>query len=34
MIAEEQGLKMGQIIAKAWADDVFKQELITDTAAC
>ena len=33
MNAEEQGLKMGQIIAKAWADDVFKQELITDTAA-
>ena len=29
----EQGLKMGQIIAKAWADDVFKQKLITDTAA-
>jgi hypothetical protein len=33
MNAEEQGLKMGQIIAKAWADDVFKQKLITDTAA-
>jgi len=33
MNAEEQGLKMGQIVAKAWVDDVFKQKLVTDPAA-
>ena len=33
MNQEEQGKKMGQIIAKAWTDDTFKRKLITNTAA-
>jgi len=30
MTNEEQGQKLGQIIAKAWADQVFKQRLLAD----
>ena len=30
---EEQGKKMGQLIAKCWADESFKQQLIADTMA-
>jgi hypothetical protein len=29
---EEQGKKMGQIIAKCWADESFKQKLLADPA--
>lgn len=31
--AKEQGQKMEQLIAKAWADEAFKQRLIADPAA-
>ena len=33
MNKEEQGKKMGQIIAKAWIDDGFKRKLLADAAA-
>jgi hypothetical protein len=33
MNQEKQGEKMGQVIAKAWADDAFKQRLLNDPAA-
>jgi hypothetical protein len=33
MTKEEQGKKMGQIIAKAWADEAFKQRLLADATA-
>ena len=33
MSKEEQGKKMGQIIAKAWADETFKKSLLADAAA-
>ena len=33
MTQQEQGQKMGQIIAKAWADEVFKQRLLADATA-
>ena len=33
MSQEEQGKKMGQLIAKCWADEGFKQKLLTDPAA-
>jgi hypothetical protein len=31
--AQEQGRIMGQVIAKAWTDDVFKQRLLKDATA-
>ena len=33
MNQEKQGKKMGQIIAKAWADEGFKQRLLKNPAA-
>ena len=33
MSREEQGKKMGQIIAKAWSDEAFKQTLLTNANA-
>jgi hypothetical protein len=30
MTKEEQGKKIGQIIAKAWADEAFKKRLLAD----
>ena len=33
MTKEEQGKKIGQIIAKAWADEAFKQRLLADATA-
>jgi hypothetical protein len=33
MTKEEQGKKMGEIIAKAWADEEFKKRLLTDATA-
>ncbi len=33
MNKEEQGKKMGQIVAKAWANDGFKQRLFGDASA-
>ena len=33
MSKEEQGKKMGQIIAKCWADEGFKQKLLADPMA-
>ncbi len=33
MTKEEQGKKMGQVIAKAWADEAFKQRLLKDATA-
>ena len=33
MKQEEQGKKMGQLIAKCWADDGFKRKLLADPAA-
>lgn len=33
MTMEEQGKKMGQIIAKAWTDEAFKQRLLADATA-
>jgi hypothetical protein len=33
MTKEEQGKKMGQIIAKAWSDEAFKQRLLSDATA-
>ena len=30
---EEQGKKMGQLIAKCWADEGFKRKLLADPAA-
>jgi hypothetical protein len=32
MTQEEQGKTMGQIIAKCWADEAFKQKLLADPA--
>ncbi len=31
MTKKEQGTKIGEIIAKAWADEAFKQRLLADT---
>ncbi len=33
MNREEQGKKMGQVIAKCWSDEAFKKKLLTDPAA-
>jgi len=33
MTNEEQGQKMGQIIAKAWTDEAFKQRLLANATA-
>ncbi len=33
MTQEEQGNKIGQLIAKCWADEGFKQKLLSDTMA-
>ena len=33
MNQEEQGKKMGQLIAKCWADEGFKRKLLADPAA-
>jgi hypothetical protein len=33
MNQDEQGKKMGKLIAKAWADEGFKQKLLADPAA-
>jgi hypothetical protein len=33
MSPEEQSKKMGQIVAKSWADDSFKQQLLADPMA-
>jgi hypothetical protein len=33
MNKEEQGKKMGRIIAKAWADEAFKQRLLANATA-
>jgi hypothetical protein len=33
MNQEEQNKKMGQIMAKAWADDAFKQKLLANATA-
>ena len=33
MYTEEQTKKMQQIVAKAWSDDGFKQQLLADPAA-
>jgi len=33
MNQEEQGKKMGQLIAKCWADEDFKAKLLADPAA-
>jgi len=33
MTKEDQGKKMGQIIAKAWADEAFKKRLLADASA-
>ena len=33
MNQEEQGKKMGQLIAKCWADEGFKQKLLADPMA-
>ena len=30
MNSEEQGRKMGEIVARAWSDETFKQQLISD----
>jgi hypothetical protein len=32
-MSNEQGKKMGQLIAKCWADEGFKQKLLADTMA-
>ena len=32
MSKEEQGRKMGEIIARTWSDDAFKQRLLSDPA--
>ena len=32
MTKKEQGIKIGEIISKAWADEVFKKRLLADTA--
>jgi hypothetical protein len=32
MTKKEQGMKIGEIISKAWADEAFKQRLLADTA--
>ena len=32
MTKKEPGIKIGEIIAKAWADEAFKQRLLADTA--
>jgi hypothetical protein len=33
MNQDEQGKKMGQVIAKAWADEEFKRKLLADATA-
>ena len=33
MKSEELGKKLGQVIAKAWADDVFRQRMLSDAHA-
>jgi hypothetical protein len=33
MNKEELGKKLGQMIAKAWTDDAFKQKLLADTGS-
>ncbi len=32
MTTKEQGIKIGEIISKAWADEAFKQRLLADAA--
>jgi hypothetical protein len=32
MTKQEQGITIGEIISKAWADEAFKQRLLGDTA--